>query len=169
MWRAGLFATGLTLLSAFGGTTVQAMALSAPAALKPAADSIRPVEAVYCGYDNGCGGYGYGAVGYGGYGGCGSGCGGYGYRGYGYAGYGYGGCGGCSGYGYTSYAPYYYPRPYVYRPYYPYVRPHGSFYRPYVGYGVRRYVGGYGVRPYVGGYGVRYGYRSRFYGPRRWY
>ena len=127
MRKITLAAAALASLAALTfSAPVQAMAISAPAALKSASDDLRVSEPVY--YCYGACGYGYRPY--------------YGYRSYYrpyYRPY----------YGYRPYyRPYYGYRPY-YRPYYGY-RP---YYRPYYGYGYgyrpyyRPYYGYYAPRP----------------------
>jgi hypothetical protein len=148
--RKGVFAAvGLAFLAAvsWNAAPAQAMAISAPAALKGASEAVKLDETVHC------------------WGNCGWGWGGgyyrpvyYGYRPY-YRPY----------YGYRPYYRPYYGYGYGYRPYYRPYYSYGYGYRPYY----RPYYG-YGYRPYYRPYGYGYGYyapRPRFYvGPRvYWY
>jgi hypothetical protein len=125
MRKSVLAAAGLALLAAvfWNSAPAQAMPLSAPAALKSAADQLTLTDKIWCG--DGCGGGYYYRPYYRPY-----------WRPYYRPYYGY----------YRPYRPYYgYYRPW-YRPYYGYGY-HRPWYRPYYGYGY-----GYGPRPryYVG-------------------
>jgi hypothetical protein len=125
MRKGVLAAVGLAFLAAVSWSAgpAQAMAISAPAALKGASDTIKLDETVHC------------------WGRCGWGGGGYYRRAY-YGGY---------GYGYRPYYRPYYGHSYGYRPYYRSYYGDGGYYRPYYRpyYGYRPYYRPYGYGYYA--------------------
>jgi hypothetical protein len=142
MRKGVLAAVGLAFLAAvsWSAAPAQAMAISAPAALKGASDTIKLEETVHCW---GCGG-GYYRPAH------------YGYRRY---------YGGSYGGGYRPYYRPYYGYGYGYRPYYRPYYGYGYGYRPY-----RPYYGYRPYRPYGYGYGYYAPRPRFYVGPRvYWY